>query len=74
LGAIGVFLLYTFASEMPGLIPPSLSAFTFTLLLLAVAVLHGTIGYRARDLAAFFVITFIVRGCYGLGPMTEIAR
>src|SRR5919199_3080766 len=59
-GAIGLFLLYTFASEIPGLIPPGPSAITFTVLLLAVAVLHGTITYRGRDFAAFFVITFIV--------------
>ena len=59
-GAIGLFLLYTFASEIPGLIPPGPSAITFTVLLLAVAVLHGTITYRGRDFVAFFVITFIV--------------
>lgn len=57
---IGVFLLYVCASDIPGLIPPSLSAITITTLLTAVAVLHGTISYRARDLAAFFVITFVI--------------
>jgi uncharacterized membrane protein len=59
-GAIGVFLLYTFASNIPGLILPGLSAITFTILLLAVAVLHGTISYRGRDFVAFFLITYIV--------------
>jgi uncharacterized membrane protein len=59
-GAIGVFLLYTVASEIPGLIPPGLSDITFTILVLAIAVLHGTISYRGRDFAAFFLITFIV--------------
>lgn len=59
-GAIGVFLLYTFASEIPDLIPPGLSDITFTVLVLGVAVLHGTISYRGRDFVAFFVITFIL--------------
>jgi putative membrane protein len=58
--AIGVFALYTCASDIPGLIPPGLSAITFTILLLAVAVLHCTISYRTRDFVAFFLITFIV--------------
>jgi hypothetical protein len=39
---------------MTGLIPPGLSAITITILLVAIAVLHGTIGFRARDFAAFF--------------------
>jgi uncharacterized membrane protein len=59
-GAIGVFFLYTCASDIAGLIPPGLSAITFTILLLAVAVLHGTINYRARDFVAFFLITFLI--------------
>jgi hypothetical protein len=52
--AVGVFFLYICALDMTGLIPPGLSAITITILLVAIAVLHGTIGYRARDFAAFF--------------------
>src|SRR5438045_1638074 len=59
-GAIGVFLLYTFASNIPDLIPSGLSSITFTILVLAIAVLHSTISYRTRDFVAFFLITYIV--------------
>jgi hypothetical protein len=52
--AIGVFFLYICALDITGLIPPGLSAITITILLVAIAVLHGTISYRARDFAAFF--------------------
>ena len=52
--AVGVFFLYICALDMTGLIPPGLSAITITILLVAIAVLHGTIGYRATDFAAFF--------------------
>jgi uncharacterized membrane protein len=58
--AIGVFFLYTCALDIAGLIPPGLSAITITIILVAVALLHGTISYRARDFATFFLITFII--------------
>jgi uncharacterized membrane protein len=59
-GGIGVFFLYTFASEIPDLFPPGLSDITFTILVFAIAVVHGTISYRARDFVAFLLITFII--------------
>ncbi len=58
--AIGVLFLYVCASDIAGLFPPGFSAVTITVLLVAVAVLHGTISYRPRDFAAFFLITFII--------------
>ncbi len=57
---IGIFFLYVCAAEIPNLISPTFSAITITVLLVAIAVLHGSISYRARDFAAFFLITFVI--------------
>src|SRR5258707_13183826 len=57
---IVVLFLFTCAIDVAGLVPPGLAAVTLTVLLVAIAVLHGTISYRAKDFAMFFGITFIV--------------
>lgn len=57
---IVVLFLVTCAIDVAGLLTPGLAAITLTVLLVAIAVLHGTITYRAKDFAMFFVVTFII--------------
>lgn len=58
--AVVVFFLVILASNKPGLIPLGLTALVITTLLVAIAVLHGTISYSTRDFAVLFVNTFVV--------------
>jgi putative membrane protein len=61
---IALFVLLQVISAFPGLLPVGVVIVLYTVLLLSVFVLHGTLGYRLRDLAVMAAIALVVSNAF----------
>jgi uncharacterized membrane protein len=57
---VAIFVIFQIVRVATTLIPTGLGGILQTILLVAIGILHGTLGYRVRDFISFFVITFII--------------
>ena len=61
---VALFVLLQVISAFPGVLPVGVVIVLYTVLLLSLFVLHGTLGYRLRDLAVMAAIALVVSNSF----------
>jgi uncharacterized membrane protein len=63
-GLVGLFAVLQVISGFPGVLAPGIVLVLYTFLLLSLFVLHGTLGYRLRDIVALAAIVIVVSNVF----------
>jgi putative membrane protein len=63
-GIVALFVALQVTSGFPGVLSPGLTLVLYTLLLASLFVLHGTLGYRLRDIVALAAIVVVVSNVF----------
>ncbi len=63
-GVLALFVVSQVISGFPGVLSPGLTLILYSLLVVGLFVLHGTLGYRLRDIVAFIAIVVVVSNVF----------